>query len=81
MILAYRTRTEIQRTVIRIRCDICGKSYSADAEPFEFQEFHQIRFEGGFGSVFGDGTRVECDVCQHCMKAMLNGRYRERQED
>jgi len=49
-------------------CDKCGRRYDDD---IEMQEFHLIRFNGGYGSVFGDGTMVECDVCQHCLKAMI----------
>lgn len=50
-------------------CDVCGREFSAD--DMEIQEFHHIRFTGGYGSVFGDGTRVECDICQHCLEKMI----------
>lgn len=62
-------------------CDVCGKSVQAEtigeyASPdvFEAQEFHTIDFRGGYGSVFGDGTRVTIDICQHCLKQMI-GKY------
>jgi len=62
------TRT-IEKTV-SIACDICKKEYAAD-NYIETQEFHHIRFEGGYGSVFGDEATVECDICQHCLKKMI----------
>jgi hypothetical protein len=66
-------------------CDICHEIYkdptvTDTSKPqdnlWEFQEFHLIRFTGGYGSVFGDGTEVECDICQHCLEKMIKGHYR-----
>jgi hypothetical protein len=37
----------------------------------EWQESLQLRFTGGYGSVFGDGTKVAVDLCQHCVKELL----------
>lgn len=39
----------------------------------EIQEFHHVDFIGGYGSVFGDETRVRCDICQHCLHGMIGG--------
>ena len=55
-----------------LKCDICGKEYPAD--DLETQEFQHIHFTGGYDSVFGDGTEVECDVCQHCLHKLI-GEY------
>lgn len=52
------------------QCDKCKKEYDID-DVFEIQEFHHIRFDGGYGSVFGDDTRVECDLCQQCLKKII----------
>ena len=54
-----------------ITCDKCGKTYSAEDDRDEVQEFHYIDFVGGYGSVFGDGTKVECEICQYCLKKMI----------
>ena len=56
-------------------CDKCKKEYDIE-DYMEIQEFHHISFFGGFGSVFGDETHVECDICQHCLKEMIGGIYR-----
>jgi hypothetical protein len=32
-----------------------------------------VDFIGGYGSVFGDETRVRCDICQHCLHGMIGG--------
>jgi hypothetical protein len=54
--------------VVACICDKCGRKTD---DEMEMQEFHMIRFTGGYGSVFGDMTEVECDVCQHCLKGMI----------
>ncbi len=50
-------------------CDVCKREFAPDA--LETQEFHHVQFTGGYESVFGDGTRVECDICQHCLKTLI----------
>ena len=63
-------------------CDICGKTYTKENNDIlEFQEFLEIRFNGGYGSVFGDMMLVECDICQHCLKTMLGDKVRTKQYD
>ena len=59
-----------------ITCDICGKFYARD-DYTEIQEFHTIHFTGGYGSVFGDGSEIDCDICQRCLLKMLQNKYRE----
>jgi hypothetical protein len=63
------------KRIVSITCDICGKTYDTDMET---QEFHFVQLTGGFGSVFGDETTIECDVCQYCLYEMIKGKYRER---
>lgn len=58
-----------------IQCDFCKKSFT-EADDFELQEFLYIRFTGGYASVFGDGSEVECDICQHCLKEIIKEKYR-----
>lgn len=52
--------------VVSVICDRCKGEFED-----EIQEFHHIRFTGGYGSVFGDGSRVECDLCQRCLKELV----------
>lgn len=64
----------IQRQIEEIQsvvCDCCNKSFD---DPFELQEFVTIDFSGGYGSVFGDGVKVDGDFCQYCVKELL-GKY------
>jgi hypothetical protein len=58
-----------------IQCDFCKKSFT-EADEIELLEFHYIRFTGGYASVFGDGTEVECDICQRCLKEIIKDKYR-----
>lgn len=68
--IIYETKvvTKEVKTPIAKQCDRCKKEYT---DIFETQEFHHILFEGGYASVFGDETEVECDICQHCLKEMI----------
>jgi hypothetical protein len=51
-----------------VTCDVCHTEYT-DIQ--ELQEFHHINFRGGYSSLFGDETEVKCDICQHCLKPMI----------
>jgi hypothetical protein len=53
-----------------IVCDICGMI--ATTKDFtEFQEMIQIKHSCGYGSIFGDESDIECDICQTCLKKLL----------
>lgn len=55
-------------------CDRCGKHMSGD-EPYQgYNNRAQIRFRAGYGSVFGDGNKIEGDLCDKCLYEVL-GRY------
>ena len=55
-------------------CDKCGKILT---DTMEIQEMHFIRFTGGYSSIFGDCSTIECDLCQECLMEMIKGIYRE----
>jgi len=59
-------------------CDRCGTR--AENPDTEFFEFISIAYKAGYGSIFGDGNRVEIDLCQTCLKATL-GRWIRIRED
>jgi hypothetical protein len=59
--------------VISVTCDKCKKVIHTD-DYTEIQEMHHVRFTGGYGSVFGDESKVECDLCQQCLKEVI-GQY------
>ncbi len=64
-----------KQELVSITCDKCTKVYMVEDDEkdcrLEIQEFHTIRFRGGYGSVFGDETEVQCDICQHCLYEMI----------
>jgi hypothetical protein len=73
--------TEEQEVAVSVTCDVCGKVYKTeisgfDDDVFEVQEFTHIRLHGGYGSIFGDGDTVECDLCQNCLKDVLGAHLR-----
>lgn len=53
----------------QIRCDRCGL-LAANGE-VEFYEMTCIDFKAGYGSIFGDGSNVQVDLCQHCLRFTL----------
>ncbi len=63
-----KTETVEQTTTVAIQCDICKKQYT---DTIDLQEFILIEGVGGYGSVIGDGTAYEVDICQHCFKEKL----------
>lgn len=74
-----KTITEVQKTCIKLTCDICKKEFTKD-DFLEIQEFHYINFTGGYASVFGDGNNIQCDICQRCLLKMIDGYYRTEEE-
>jgi NMD protein affecting ribosome stability and mRNA decay len=61
----------VEKHLVSIVCDVCEREVK---EVFEAQEFINVRFTGGYGSIFGDGDTFECDLCQHCIEKTL-GKY------
>ena len=68
MIKTEQVRQRVTRT-ISIVCDRCGREDEAGGP--EAQEYLVHSDVGGWGSVFGDGTKVDLDLCQHCTKELL----------
>jgi hypothetical protein len=57
--------------IISCTCDRCKKVFSIEDDFFELQEFQHIVFTGGYASVFGDETNIECDLCQRCLQELV----------
>lgn len=52
-------------------CDRCGKRM-ADDEPYNgYNNRTQIRFRAGYASLFGDGNKIEGDLCDQCLHDLL----------
>ena len=70
------TKTEklvTEETMVAVVCDICCKECDPKKpeDDMEIQEFHHVNFTGGYASIFGDGSKVRCDICQHCLSNMI----------
>lgn len=61
-----------------ITCDVCKQRYDNEVE---IQAFMQLQESGGYGSIFGDGTSIQCDICQHCLKQLLGPYLRIEQQE
>ena len=67
----------MSKTKHHIECDICGKTYPTNIaeqtveDTIETQEFISIHHRAGYGSIFGDGNLVKCDICQYCAQKIL----------
>lgn len=56
-------------------CDRCHRQASSSKDSWiVFNEFLLFDRIGGYGSVFGDGNRIQLDLCQECVKDVL-GRW------
>ena len=56
--------------LVAYSCDCCGREAKI-GDDFEASEFISINYVGGFQSIFGDGSHISIDVCQHCLKEKL----------
>jgi hypothetical protein len=54
-----------------ITCDRCGCSTKNEPGNFEFAEYLSIKHTCGYGSIIGDGTTLQVDLCQYCVKELL----------
>lgn len=60
----------VTKVCTEIVCDRCGKRIPEDNSD-EWHAGYRIEFTGGYGSVFGDGNQVECDLCQSCLHSLI----------
>lgn len=61
--------SEAVNVVHQIRCDRCGKEVKRGE--VGFGEMTSIGFDAGYGSIFGEGNRVEIDLCEPCLSDTL----------
>lgn len=52
-------------------CDCCKTKIT---DLMQMQEMMNWGIIGGYDSIFGDGRKIEIDLCQHCIKKLL-GNY------
>jgi antitoxin CcdA len=61
-----------ERKLTEWTCSVCKRDLMEDE--MEAQEAFSFSQVGGYSSVFGDGSEIYIDICQHCMKEKL-GEY------
>ena len=64
-----RKRTKEQQ-VVSYTCDYCKKILPVE-DWIEMQEMLHWRMTGGYGSAFGDCSKISLDLCQACTKKLL----------
>ena len=62
------------RDVKVVTCDRCGTQLREDQPWDGYNNRTQIRFRAGYASLFGDGNKVEGDLCDRCLYELL-GKY------
>lgn len=67
--LEYQDR--VVQEVAACTCDRCQRRMTPEVGDFEWHERLSIAFEGGYGSIFGDGSKVRLDLCQRCVRETL----------
>ena len=76
MPLITKEEMYLHEFTIGFECNKCKKVVSSEDQPedyfLELQEMFHYRFEGGYGSVFGDGYRFEIVLCQDCKYEILS---------
>ena len=65
----FKTGMVEQLYIESVTCDVCQTTYD---DEMELQEMVFLDFITGYGSVFGDGTKIDIDICQHCLKRMID---------
>ena len=66
-----RVVTEDTTKITAYICDRCVRRVSIEDSPMEAQELFHWRHACGYGSVWGDGTTIACDLCQQCTLEVL----------
>lgn len=64
-----RRAVEQRSIVCAITCDRCRVEVQRGKTGFD--AIVSIHIDAGYGSIFGDGNRVEIDLCEKCLKGNL----------
>lgn len=81
MPIKYKTKTVKQLVAHSFECNCCKKVYSFKDDIFETQEYLNVRWCGGYGSVFGDGVPYDLTLCQHCLLKLVGEYFIEETDD
>lgn len=62
----FRTETREVQVAHVITCNACGETVDA-------YSFCQVLHTGSYGSILGDGTTYSFDLCEACLKKIVDG--------
>ncbi len=70
MTIETKTQDVPQQVIVALCCNRCHARVEAD-DVMAFQDAFSTVIDGGYASVWGDGTRVRIDLCAPCAKIVL----------
>ncbi|MET4695303.1 hypothetical protein [Endozoicomonas lisbonensis] len=76
MIITERKPIE-QDVEVAVECDRCEKRYDKNKDLCDFEEVLRLDFTAGYTSAFGDGYRIQCDLCSDCLHQLISGYCRK----
>jgi len=62
---------KVVQEVAACTCDRCQKRMTPDDGDLEWYERVSLSYQGGYASVFGDGSQISLDLCQQCVRETL----------
>ncbi|NKI16739.1 hypothetical protein HCU74_04805 [Spongiibacter sp. KMU-166] len=74
----YERKTVSVNELAGITCDVCLAYFDA---PLDMQNCVQLNETESYGSIFGDGASIECNICPHCLKDKLGQWLRVTQQE
>ncbi len=80
----YEQKMASMQVLTSYECDKCEAVYEVNGsydDCVEAQEFLCIDLTGGYASIFGDMARIQCDLCQSCLKELLGPYLRLERND
>lgn len=69
MTLIINAEQHTDPEIVGVVCDRCKSEVRGDVE---LQEVIHLRLRAGYGSIWGDGNVVECDLCDGCGHLLLD---------
>lgn len=72
-----KNETKIIEKIIGLQCDVCKIEFY---ELFKIQEFIRIKNIGGYGSIIGDSSVWEIDICEECFYKTFKDNIRIKNE-
>lgn len=70
------TIMEEKEVITSMTCDLCGKETIVE-DGYDLDSTEVIKVVHSFGyksQYFGDGTKLECDICEACLYTLLKSK-------